>query len=218
MLEIPLFPLNSVLFPGMPLNLHIFEERYKQMMTYCIESKEPFGVVLIRSGQEALGPVAEPYMVGCTAHIHQVQPLTRGRMHIVAIGQDRFKIDSLHHDKPYLMGKVNLFPLEMQDDPRLTRLSMRLLPLVENYLEMLAEAGDVQIDSNQLPKDPMSLAYLAAVLIQIPGSQKQDLLEISSAPILLSRLYTMFQLESELLKVMLRKKDEIDGPANFTLN
>ena len=61
MLELPLFPLNTVLFPGMPLNLHIFEERYKRMMQACIESSKPFGVVLIKQGLEAHGPLADPF-------------------------------------------------------------------------------------------------------------------------------------------------------------
>ena len=56
MIELPLFPLNTVLFPGMPLGLHIFEDRYKLMIGQCVQERRPFGVVLIRSGQEALGP------------------------------------------------------------------------------------------------------------------------------------------------------------------
>ena len=61
MQEIPLFPLNTVLFPNAPLRLHIFEERYKRMVNDCLAEKQPFGVVLIRHGLEALGPLAEPF-------------------------------------------------------------------------------------------------------------------------------------------------------------
>ena len=92
MLDLPLFPLNTVLFPGMPLSLHIFEDRYKRMIGECIDSGNPFGVVLIKRGQEANGPLAEPHEIGCTARIIEVEPLSEGRMNIVVLGQKRFRI------------------------------------------------------------------------------------------------------------------------------
>ena len=79
MFELPLFPLNTVLFPGMPLTLHIFEDRYKLMIGKCIQERQPFGVVLIRRGLEALGPVADTHSVGCMAFIRQVERLEQGR-------------------------------------------------------------------------------------------------------------------------------------------
>ena len=91
---LPLFPLNTVLFPGMPLGLYIFEERYKLMMAQCLQEEQPFGVVLIAQGKEAMGPAAEPHPVGCTAVITEVQKLNDGRMNIVAVGQERFHIDT----------------------------------------------------------------------------------------------------------------------------
>ncbi len=78
MFEIPLFPLNTVLFPGTPIHLHIFEERYKQMINLCLQEQRPFGVVLIRNGMEALGPLAEPFHIGCTAEIAHVERLEDG--------------------------------------------------------------------------------------------------------------------------------------------
>src|SRR5205814_5524803 len=84
-----LFPLNTVLFPGMPLPLHIFEERYKLMIGRCLEEERPFGVVLIQSGPE-VGGTAVPHRVGTTAHIAAVRRLDDGRMNLIAIGQERF--------------------------------------------------------------------------------------------------------------------------------
>ena len=69
MFELPLFPLNIVLFPGMPLSLHIFEDRYKLLIGKCLQERQPFGVVLIKKGIEALGPLAEPHHIGCTAFV-----------------------------------------------------------------------------------------------------------------------------------------------------
>ncbi len=107
MFELPLFPLHTVLFPGTPIHLHIFEDRYKQMINLCLDKHRPFGIVLIREGMEALGPLAEPYRIGCTAHIVHIQRLEQDRMNIVAIGQERFEIQSLDFLAiPYLAGLV----------------------------------------------------------------------------------------------------------------
>ena len=88
MLNLPLFPLNTVLFPEMPLPLHIFEVRYKQMIAKCLAGDRTFGVVLIKHGSEALGPLAEPYSIGCTARIIESQSLGEGRMEITTVGED----------------------------------------------------------------------------------------------------------------------------------
>lgn len=219
MFELPLFPLNTVLFPGMPLNLHIFEDRYKAMMNLCVEKHQPFGVVLIKSGTEAFGPLAEPHMIGCTAHITQVQPLSQGRMNIVAIGQDRFEIVSTNNDRPYLVGSVNLLPMN-NDDPRLlTASGEKLRPWIERYLSMLARAGDIQFDAKQLPNEALALAYLGAVLVQVPPAQKQELLALNDAVMLMDRIRTLYRREVALLQAVLSKEpDETDTPGQFSLN
>ena len=90
-MELPLFPLNSVLFPGATLPLHIFEERYKLMIGRCLQSGSPFGVLLIRSGNE-VGEATEPFEVGTTARIVRVQHLDEGRMNLVCLGEQRFRL------------------------------------------------------------------------------------------------------------------------------
>jgi Lon protease-like protein len=181
MYRLPLFPLNTVLFPGMPVRLHIFEDRYKEMMSQCLQRRRPFGVVLIRQGVEANGPLAEPHMIGCTAQIIQVEPLAMGQMNITAVGEERFKILTLNYDSAYLAAIVESSPLDNQTPPALARVGERLRPWVERYLEMLTEAGNVEFDSSQLPDDPLGLAYLAAYLLQTPPVQKQDLLALNDA-------------------------------------
>src|SRR4051812_43493059 len=96
--ELPLFPLNTVLFPGMPLPLHIFESRYREMITVCSRDERPFGVVLIREGQE-VGEPAEPFTVGTMARIVGVDRLPDGRMNIVTVGTQRFRLLNHSADK-----------------------------------------------------------------------------------------------------------------------
>ena len=107
MLNLPLFPLNTVLFPVLPLKLNIFEPRYKQMLKRCLDTGEKFGVVLIKRGKEALGPLADPYQIGCTAQLVQVEQAPDERYDVTALGRERFRITSI--DRPtyrYRSGTV----------------------------------------------------------------------------------------------------------------
>jgi Lon protease-like protein len=103
--KLPLFPLNTVLFPGMPISLHIFEERYRLMIGRCIEQNGPFGVVLIREGRE-VGGEAAPYPVGTTAAIGSNVRLDDGRYYLTATGQRRFRIQYFAQRQPYLLASV----------------------------------------------------------------------------------------------------------------
>ncbi len=213
MYKLPLFPLNTVLFPGMPVRLHIFEDRYKEMMSLCLQSRRPFGVVLIREGVEANGPLAEPYMIGCTAQIIQVEPLAMGRMNVTAVGEERFKILTLNYDSAYLAGIVESSPLDNQTPPALARVGERLRPWVERYLEMLTEAGNVEFDPSQLPDDPLGLAYLAAYLVQVPPAQKQELLAMNDAPAFIEAVGKLCRREVLLLdSILARATAEEMGP------
>lgn len=217
-MELPLFPLSSVLFPGMPLKLHIFEERYKLMINQCLDNQEPFGVVLIASGTEALGPLATPHMVGTTAHIQHVQKLPYERMNIMAMGRDRFHVNQLFSDRPYLYGDVELQPFDETPAP-LAKSGTQLRPLVERYLGALEEARQVQLKGDQIPRDPMSLAYLAAMILQTDMSQKQHLLESSTSASLIGNLVKLYQREVALLDFMLSPPSNLeDDQIPFSLN
>src|SRR5580658_9287675 len=111
-MKIPLFPLDVVLFPGAALPLHIFEDRYKQMVAGCLERKKPFGVVRARS--EGLA------VIGCTAAIVTIlQRYSDGRLDILCEGGDRFEIENLDNPRIYLQAEVDTF---RDDGPVATRL------------------------------------------------------------------------------------------------
>lgn len=218
MYELPLFPLNTVLFPGMPLRLHIFEERYKLMIGRCHQGEQPFGVTLIESGPE-VGGRAEPFRVGCTALITEVESLSMGRMNIVAIGQERFEIQSFQYDQPYLTGMVDSYPLRNENPSLLVRAGRGLRPLVHEYLKVLADAHDSKFDLSDLPNDPLRLANLASFLLQVSTRQKQDLLEIRDSLKLVTDLRAHYRREVALLRAMVMARDQVDqeiGP--FSLN
>lgn len=206
MYDLPLFPLNTVLFPGTPLQLHIFEERYKQMIGICLEERRSFGVVLIRQGSEAGDALAEPHTIGCSAQIIHVQHLSQGRLNIVSMGQGRFRIHSIDKETyPYLMGKVENLPLRNPNPEIVDGLAHELRPRVENFIQALVKAGNGDFNVQQLPEDSISLAYMSAALLHSPPAQKQQILAIDQAEILLASLRSAFQKENSLLKAILNE-------------
>lgn len=219
MMDLPLFPLNTVLFPGMPLSLHIFENRYKEMINTCLTEKMPFGVVLISQGDEALGPLAEPHHIGCTAKIGQVQPLVHGRMNLVAVGESRFRIYELDREsQSYLVAKVELEPMSVSNPERLLDLGEKLRPQVIRYLDILSQAGDVEFDPSQLPQNPVELANLAAFLVRVEAQDKQTLLASESAVRFVGAVRTLFSRENALLETMIEHSQRDDHPGPFSLN
>ncbi len=202
MYELPLFPLNVVLFPGMPLPLHIFEERYRQMVADCLREQRPFGVVLIAEGQAEGGLPARPHAIGCTAEITQVQPLDDGRMVIMTVGRERFRIVRLRHDQPYLVGMVEPAPLLDEDEARLAAGTAQLGPLVVEYLNKLVSMGNLETAPDDPPDDPASLAYLGAALIQLPPEEKQHLLALDRLTELAAALRRAYRDELALLRTV----------------
>jgi len=140
-LELPLFPLHSVLCPGVALPLHIFEDRYRLMVGRCIERSEPFGVVLIREGQEVgplMGRVAE---IGTTALIREAGRYPDGRLDIMTVGGRRFRIHELDEvHEPYLLGQVSLIEETVGGSAEAQRLAARVGRRFLEYLELLQPA------------------------------------------------------------------------------
>jgi Lon protease-like protein len=201
---LPLFPLNLVLFPGMPVQLHIFEERYKEMISECIESRSPFGIILIEQGAEAFGPVAAPHLIGTTAHITEIQRLSQGRMNIVAMGQDRFRIRSLDNKThPYLVGDVEYLTmasslLTVQPDG-----ADKLKVLIQRYVKALGADQQIDLDFDQISLDPISLAYLGAGIIQTDNKNKQLLLENNNLNALMRELIQLYRSEITLMEILM---------------
>jgi Lon protease-like protein len=218
-MELPLFPLNSVLFPGMPIRLHIFEERYKQMVHECRRNQTPFGIVLIEVGREAFGPLATPCRIGTTAYISDVQELPRGNLNILAVGRDRFQIQTLDGEsKPYLMGDVDLMPFENQQSPAALRGRDLLQPLMHRYLKALEKSGAIEFDNAELPDEPLALAYLSAMLLQSENEAKQQLLEAQDTKTLLQYLIQKYNKEVVFMDMLMSPPHDKDGDFPFSWN
>jgi Lon protease-like protein len=202
-ITLPLFPLNTVLFPGMTLPLRIFERRYVQMMHDCLEGDPVFGVLLIKEGLE-VGEAAVPHEVGTTARILSVERTSADELHIVTLGEERFLLHGVSHDKPYLVGDVEPFPLEGTQSSRVEALFDAELVLLMAYLELVSQANGVDIQLQQAVKTPTEMAYLVAALLQVPLATKQQLLATADLGALMERQVALLQAEITGLTVMLR--------------
>lgn len=176
--KLPLFPLHTVLFPGLPLPLHIFEERYKQMIAHCLAEDSPFGVVLIQQGAEAGGP-SVPYRVGTAARITRLERLEGGRMNLVAVGERRFRIEELSNQEPYLTARVTW--LTEEDDAVPDDLASEVREGLGAYLQRLFALLDQEPAEVELPDEPARLSYVAAAILQVGLGDKQTLLEAPSS-------------------------------------
>lgn len=218
MMDLPLFPLNTVLFPGMPLNLHIFEERYKLMMNECIEKRQPFGVILINNNQPDTSRRVKTSLIGCTAQISQVQPLREGRMNISAIGRERFRVTEFKYDRPYLYADVDLYPLLANINSKTIDNMHKLKNKIQTYLKILEKAGQLNFNLAMLPNDPTTLAYFASVLLQIEPIHKQPLLETEDLSTMIESLLVHYRREVALLNVMLNPPEDDGFRGIFSLN
>ncbi|MBX7057424.1 MAG: LON peptidase substrate-binding domain-containing protein [Leptospirales bacterium] len=214
---IPIFPLHTVLFPGMPLHLHIFEDRYKLMIQQCMDQQSEFGVAMIQEGREALGPVATPYDLGCTARIVQAERLPGGRMNIKTIGQHRFRLDSIQSAAPYLSAAVRI--VDLPDDANAPTLARELEPLLREYLNLLSVRAGAALERATLPEAPEQFIYACAYLLQAPQIQKQEFLEASTLSELSACIRQHYRKQIDLLHILQSRHAQApQTPEGFHLN
>jgi uncharacterized protein len=192
---LPLFPLSTVLFPGMRLPLHIFEERYRILAAELRERPEAerrFGVIAIRQGREVgADGITALYETGCVTAVRQIAPHADGRFDLGTVGAERFRLLRVDDSRPYFQGEVEL--LGEHDTPDTAPAAAEVLAFAtgrvqegfRGYLNALADRGGGVISITDLPDEPLLLSYVvgAAMIIDLP--ERQALL---AAPTALDRL------------------------------
>jgi Lon protease-like protein len=186
--RLPLFPLGTVLFPGMLLPLHIFEERYRTLIRDLLAGPEPrqFGVIAIKKGSETgVDGVSALYEVGCTATLRETHEHGDGRFDIVTVGTERFRLTGLDDSRPYLQGDVELLDEEPGDEAAAGLAVRAAQDAFGTYVGALADRGLAQLSVPDLPDEPGLLSYLIAASMIIDLPDRQALL---AEPDALSRL------------------------------
>jgi Lon protease-like protein len=208
----PLFPLGTVLYPGLLLPLHIFEPRYRQLVNDLQEGPEPrrFGVIAIRKGRETgVDGIEALYEIGCTATLREVTELPDGRYYLVTVGTSRFRLTGLDTATgPYLRAEVELLADEAGDEPDAQVAAAGVRQAFRGYVDLLNERGIAQLGVTELPGEPLALSYLVATAMVIDLSDQQLLL---AEPDAASRLRTERSLLSREIS-MLRSLSSAPAP------
>ncbi len=174
-MKVPLFPLNTVLYPGGPLPLRVFEPRYLDMISDCLKSDSPFGVLLIRSGSET-GP-ATTYDVGTLARIIDWYQGSDGLLGVTAIGEQRFRLISAHR-RP---NGLNIGEIELLDPEDLISLPEEYKPLAHILTGVLDDLGRLYESLDRQYDDAGWVSYRFAEILPISTEQKQSCLESNDA-------------------------------------
>jgi hypothetical protein len=137
-MELPLFPLHTVLCPGIALPLHIFEDRYRALVRDCVEGAAPFGIVLIRDGREVGGGSISFSAIGTLAEIREARRHPDGRYDLLVVGTKRFAITDVTTDRePYLVAEATVIDDEIGDEDAARRLANTATRRFVHYLELL---------------------------------------------------------------------------------
>jgi len=198
-----------VLFPGLVLPLHVFEERYRLLVRDLLELPEDqrqFGVVAIREGREVgIDGVSALFEVGCTARLRRVEPYDDGRYDLVTVGAELFRLTALHEgtaDRPYLTGEVEWLPDTAGNDDEATLLGAPVREAYSSYLDALGEATGQQVQVPDLPADPLVLSHLVAATMLLDLADRQDLLEQPDGRTRLRKELRLLRREAGFLSVL----------------
>ena len=193
---LPIFPLEVVLFPGAPLPLHIFEPRYKEMITECLEEKKLFGMV--RAKENA---VAE---VGCSAVIlNVIKRYEDGRLDISSEGRQRFSIIELNHDRSFLQAEVSWFD-DDEPAPLGGKESDTAVELHEQLFEVIGQ--DAEIDRNK-----SRLSFQLASQLPVDLDFKQAILEMKSEAERIETLIEYYRVTIPKVEKTLRARERASG-------
>ncbi len=208
---IPIFPLNTVLFPGILLEIQIFEERYKKMIEYTIRNDQPLGIFCIKEGLEAYGPLPEPFEVGTLAKIFEHDPLENIKhneyiFRIQVLGVKKIKLlyfyESTDH---YWIGNI----ISLEENKNYFSLTdaqkKEFIYEFKKYVHYLAieDVNIVNLDNSLI------LCHLAIKYLNIPLSEKQKLLELYSFKERWEKVFSILKEKNLIIEELKKKQNSI---------
>lgn len=196
--RLPLFPLGVVLFPGMLLPLHLFEERYRRLMEDREGSDPIFGVVLTRQGRE-VGDRPEIHAVGTAATLVGLGRYPDGRIDVVVRGGRRFRVEAGDWDNGYLSSTVAWLD-EPDGTPDIDAFAARVARAHEEFLVAFERTNEIEVPREGLDGDPSHVAYAICARLPLNTWERQRLLEAASTADRLNDLLTILRRERMLLE------------------
>lgn len=190
--DLPLFPLPVVLFPGVPLPLHIFEPRYRQLLTDISLGKNLFGLAYF-DPSTSVNEVPPAGHIGCVAEVTETQTFPDGRSNILTIGVIRYRIESyVERGDPYLVAQVTFFEDEEEDEGLLTASAKDVADTFTRIAQAVRTINDERATLPDISDtEPQRLSFLVAAAMEIEADVKQELLELRSTSERLERLRGM---------------------------
>lgn len=187
--ELPLFPLPVVLFPGVPMPFHIFEERYRQMLSDVRAGNNLFGVSYFDASASDQDRPSIGH-VGCAAEVVEVQQMPDGRSNILTVGLIRYRVESYaERDEPYLVGQVSFFEDETEDEKLLEQRAREVSELFTRIARAVRTINDERASLPDLPEaEAERLSFLVAGAMEMEAEDKQQLLELVSTAKRLQRI------------------------------
>jgi Lon protease-like protein len=200
---LPMFPLNSVLFPGMSVPLRVFEDRYRAMVHHLLRLDDPtervFGSVGIREGYEVGEHGAQTlFKVGCRVKMTEVEALPDGSFELVAIGLDRIELDRLDTSGAYPVGHVR--SIAEHEVPVPDRIQAAAREAFEDYCLALLEVGRER-PGGDLPRDPAYLSWALSAVAPLTLAQRQELLEAQDPAVRLDMVTEVIRSELRTMRV-----------------
>jgi Lon protease-like protein len=197
-----MFPLNTVLFPGVSVPLHVFEDRYRALVHQLLRIEDPaerlFGSVAIREGYEVGERGGQSlHRIGCLLQLTDVDAHDDGTFDIVAVGRSRLRLDSLDTSGPFLAGHVDVIPDVV--DPVDPIVAERARATFERYRETLSELRGEEVLSGSLPRDPTYLSWSLAATCLLTLKDRQALLEADDASVRLAMVTGLLREELEAM-------------------
>jgi Lon protease-like protein len=188
--RLPLFPLPVVLFPGVPLPLHVFEERYRRMLRDIRVNGNLFGLSFFDASESEPDGLPPMGHLGCAAEVTEVQQLPDGRSNILTLGLVRYRVESyVEGSEPYLVGQVEFFEDEAEDETLLARRVEEASSLFLRIARAVRTINDARAELPELPEtEPERLSFLIAAAMEIDNEVKLELLELRSTSLRLERL------------------------------
>jgi len=198
-MDMPLFPLHVVLFPGSAMPLHVFEQRYRTMMETVLSGDRRFGVLAIRRGRE-VGGYADTFRIGTVAVVEQIQRAPDGSMAIIVTGHERFALDVRLPDDPYPNGEVTLLEEPLGEQPSRALPSARAA--VNRYLSVMAKVHGDDVVAPALPTDLVPASFTLASALSLDLPERQRLLETNDVAERLAMVTDVAKREAMLLEVV----------------